>query len=229
MQELWTAVDRYLDDLLIGPDPVLEAALRDSAAAGLPMIQVTPAQGKLLSIFARLLGARRILEIGTLGGYSAIWMGRALPSGGCLISLEVDPHHAEVARNNIERAKLSARVEVRCGAALELLPRIEAERSGPFDLVFIDADKPHNPDYFEWAVRLSRPGSLILVDNVVRGGAVADPGSGEAAVRATRRMLEVAAADPRVDATAIQTVGRKGYDGFAAFLVAGGRPKTPQG
>jgi predicted O-methyltransferase YrrM len=229
MQELWTAVDSYFKDLLIGKDSALEAALRESEAAGLPMIQVTPNQGKLLWMFVRLTGACKVLEIGTLGGYSTIWMARALPPGGRLISLEVDPRHAAVARKNIARAGLTAVAEVRTGPALDSLPRIEAEGSGPFEVVFLDADKPHNPEYFSWALRLTRPGSVIIVDNVVRGGAVADPRNGNASVRATRKLFEMAAADPRISATAIQTVGKKGYDGFAVFLVVAETPRNSRG
>jgi len=222
-QERWAAVDGYVAEKLVPDDPALAAALTASEAAGLPPINVTPAQGKLLYLLARLVGARRILEIGTLGGYSAIWLARALPADGRLITLEADPRHAEVARANIARAGLDGVVEVRLGAALETLPGLAAEGGGPFDLVFIDADKPSNPAYFAWAVDLSRAGGLIVVDNVVRGGAVADAASDDPGVRGTRRLFEAMAAEPRVDATAIQTVGAKGYDGFALALVTGGR------
>lgn len=217
-QELWGAVDQYITDLLVPSDPALEAALEASAAAGLPAINVAPNQGKLLEILARLTGARAILEIGTLGGYSTIWLARALPADGRLITLEADPKHAEVARANIARAGLAASVEVRLGKALETLPAVAAEGHGPFDLVFIDADKPNNPDYFAWAMRLTRPGSLIIVDNVVRDGAVADPNSTDPSVQGVRRLNEIVAAEPRVSATAIQTVGSKGYDGLAIIL-----------
>ncbi len=217
-QELWGAVDQYITDLLVPSDPALEAALEASAAAGLPAINVAPNQGKLLEILARLTGARAILEIGTLGGYSTIWLARALPADGRLITLEADPKHAEVARANIARAGLAASVEVRLGKALETLPAVAAEGHGPFDLVFIDADKPNNPDYFAWAMRLTRPGSLIIVDNVVRDGAVADPNSTDPSVQSVRRLNEIVAAEPRVSATAIQTVGSKGYDGLAIIL-----------
>lgn len=217
-QELWGAVDQYITDLLVPSDPALEAALEASAAAGLPAINVAPNQGKLLEILARLTGARAILEIGTLGGYSTIWLARALPADGRLITLEADPKHAEVARANIARAGLAASVEVRLGKALETLPAVAAEGHGPFDLVFIDADKPSNPDYFAWAMRLTRPGSLIIVDNVVRDGAVADPNSTDPSVQSVRRLNEIVAAEPRVSATAIQTVGSKGYDGLAIIL-----------
>jgi predicted O-methyltransferase YrrM len=218
-QELWTAVDSYITDLLVRPDPALEAALRDSAAAGLPAINVTPNQGKLLQMLARVQGARNILEVGTLGGYSTIWLARALPPGGKLVTLEVDPKHAEVARANIARAGLSGVVELRLGPALETLPQLAAEGRGPFDLVFIDADKPSNPDYFRWALRLTRRGSLIVVDNVVRKGAVIEADNDDSAVQGVRRLYELMAAEPRVSATAIQTVGGKGYDGFAVALV----------
>lgn len=216
-REVWSAVDDYLSRTLIGDDDALEAALRDSEAAGLPAIQITPLQGRLLSFLARLAGARRILEIGTLGGYSAIWLARALPPGGRLITLELETKHAEVARRNVERAGLAGAVDVRVGRALDLLPGLEPE--GPFDLVFIDADKPSNPDYFRWGLKLSRSGGLIVVDNVVRDGAVADAASTDAAVVGVRRVLELMAAEPRVTSTALQTVGAKGYDGFSISLV----------
>jgi predicted O-methyltransferase YrrM len=215
-QERWDAVDRYLTDTLLPADSTLDEAVKDSDAAGLPPIQVTPSQGKLLHLIARVQGARRILEIGTLGGFSTIWLARALPADGRLVTLEIDPKHAGVARRNLERAGVGDRAEVRVGPALELLPKLEGE--GPFDLAFIDADKPSTPDYFRWALRLSRPGSLIVVDNVVRSGAVTDP-AGDESVRAIRATLELMAAEPRVTATAIQTVGAKGYDGFAVALV----------
>jgi predicted O-methyltransferase YrrM len=216
-QEQWDAVDGYFSGLLVGPDAALDAALEASDAAGLPQIAVSANQGKLLHLLARLRGARRILEIGTLGGYSTIWLARALPADGQLVTLEYDPKHAEVARANIERAGLADRVEVRVGAALDTLPGLE----GPFDLAFIDADKPNNPDYFRAALRLSRPGSVIVVDNVVRGGRVADPDSTDPAVLGTRALAELLAAEPAVDATMVQTVGSKGYDGFALALVTG--------
>ena len=218
-QEQWTAVDRYITDLLVPADPALEAALEASAAAGLPAISVAPIQGKLLMLLARMQGARRILEIGTLGGYSTIWLGRALPAGGRLVTLEASAEYAEVARANLARAGLAGVAEVRVGPALETLPRLEAEGLAPFDVVFIDADKPTTPEYFGWALRLSRRGTLIVVDNVVRDGAVADAASEDAAVLGIRRFNEMAAAEPRVSATAIQTVGSKGYDGFALVLV----------
>jgi predicted O-methyltransferase YrrM len=218
-EELWTAVDRYLGELLAPADPALEEALAASAAAGLPAINVSPVQGKLLHLLARAIGARNVLEIGTLGGYSTIWLARALPEGGRLISLEADARHAEVARANIARAGLQAIVEVRLGMALDTLPGLAAEWREPFDFVFIDADKPNNPAYFDWALQLSRPGSIIVVDNVVREGDVIDADSDSSTVQGVRHVLERLAAEPRVSATAIQTVGAKGYDGFAIALV----------
>lgn len=220
-QKTWTEVDRYLDNLLVGQDAALEAALQASTEAGLPPISVSPTQGKLLNLLARVRGARAILEIGTLGGYSAIWMARALPANGRLVTLEVDPKHAEVARANLERAGLAQRVEVRLGRALDSLARLEAESAGPFDLVFIDADKPSMPEYFRGALRLSRPGTLIVLDNVVRDGAVIDASSPDPSVQGVRRLNELIASEPRVSATVIQTVGGKGYDGFALALVTG--------
>jgi predicted O-methyltransferase YrrM len=211
----WENVDRYITDLLMAPDPALDAALRASADAGLPPINVSPNQGKLLMLLARLQGAKSILEIGTLGGYSTIWLARALPPDGRLVTLEFEPRHAAVASANIARAGLSRMVEVRTGPALQSL----AQLSGPFDFFFIDADKKNNVPYFEWALRLSRRGSLIIVDNVVRGGAVIDPGSEDPSVQGVRRFYEFLKKEPRVSATAIQTVGCKGYDGFAVALV----------
>ncbi len=219
-QETWNAVDDYLNDTLVLPDAVLEAALQASVAAGLPQINVSPPQGKFLHLLARVQGARNILEIGTLGGYSAIWLARALPpGGGRLITLEVDAKHAEVARANLARAGLANVTQVRLGRAIDTLPELERESAGPFDLVFIDADKPSNPEYFAWALKLSRRGTVIVVDNVVRGGAVADTASSDAAVLGVRRLNQMMAAEPRISATAIQTVGSKGYDGFALALV----------
>ncbi|WP_437562717.1 O-methyltransferase [Sorangium sp. So ce542] len=218
-QEQWSAVDRYITDLLVPPDAALDAALEASAAAGLPPINVAPNQGKLLNLLARIHGARTILEIGTLGGYSTIWLARALPAGGRLITLESEPKHAEVARANLDRAGVADRVELRLGRALDTLPKLAAEGRGPFDLIFIDADKPSNPDYFAWALKLSRRGSVIVVDNVVRRGAVVDPESADPNVQGVRRLYELLAAERRVSATAIQTVGAKGYDGLAVALV----------
>ena len=217
--EQWTAVDRYLTDLFVPPDPVLEAALQASAAADLPSINVAPNQGKLLQLLARLQGAHTILEIGTLGGYSTIWLARALPAGGRLITLEADPKHAEIARGNLANAGLADVVELRLGPALETLPKLAAERRGPFDLIFIDADKPSYSDYLAWALRLSRRGSLIIADNVVRSGGVIDPANDDPRVLGVRRFNELLAREARVSATAIQTVGSKGYDGFALALV----------
>jgi predicted O-methyltransferase YrrM len=222
-QELWTAVDGYLADLFVPPDPALTAALDSSAAAGLPNIHVAPNQGKLLHLLARVQGARSILEIGTLGGYSTIWLARAVPPGGRLVTLESDPKHADVARANLARAGLAGVVEVRLGPASETLPRLAAEGRGPFDFIFIDADKPGYPDYLGWALKLSRRGSLIVADNVVRRGGVADPSNADPLVRGVRRFNELLAAEPRVTATAIQTVGSKGYDGFAVALVTADR------
>ncbi len=218
-QEQWTAVDRYLTDLFVPPDPALEAALQSSAAAGLPPIQVSPNQGKLLLLLAQVQAAENILEIGTLGGYSTVWLARALPDNGRLITLELDEKFAAIARANIARAGLADVVELRLGRALETLPQLAAEGRGPFDLIFIDADKATYPDYFKWALKLSRRGSLIIADNIVRKGAVADATSSDPNVQGVRRFNELLAAEPRVSATAIQTVGSKGYDGFAIALV----------
>jgi predicted O-methyltransferase YrrM len=218
-QEIWTAVDQYINDLFVGHDPTLSAALDSSTAAGLPPIQVSPNQGKLLHLIARIQGARNILEIGTLGGYSTIWLARALPAGGSVITLEADPKHADVARSNFARAGLTAVVELRLGAALETLLQIAAEQRGPFDLVFIDADKATMPEYFDWALKLSRPGSVIIADNVVRDGAVIDAASPDPDIQGVRRFNEILAAEKRVTATELQTVGSKGYDGFAMILV----------
>ena len=216
-QKTWTAVDDYLSELIVRPDPALDAAVADSHAAGLPEIAVTASQGKLLNLLARAMGARRILEIGTLGGYSAIWLARSLPPGGRLISLEYSPKHAQVARANLARAGLAEVTEVRVGAGLDLLP----ELTEPFDFFFIDADKEGYPDYFRACVKLSRPGSVMVFDNAVREGEVLDSASRDPEVRATRRLYEDIAAEPRVAATTIQTVGSKGYDGFCMILVNG--------
>jgi predicted O-methyltransferase YrrM len=218
-QDQWTAVDQYFSGNLIPSDPSLEAALSESAAAGLPAISVSPSQGKLLQILAQILGARSILEIGTLGGYSTIWLARGLRAGGRVITLEVDPKHADVARRNLARAGLSEVVDVRLGSALEVLPQLSAERRGPFDLIFIDADKPNIPSYFSWAIKLARPGTLIIVDNVVRDGAVIDATSDDPSVQGVRRFIELLGAESRANGTVIQTVGIKGYDGFAIALV----------
>lgn len=220
MSDTWTAVDRYVADLLVGRDDALDAALAASEAAGLPSIAVSPPQGKLLHLLARAAGARNILEIGTLGGYSTIWLARALPPGGRLVTLEYDPRHAEVARANVVRAGLGDVVDVRVGRAIDSLPQLAAEGRGPFDVIFIDADKIGYPAYLEWSLKLSKPGTMIIADNVVRNGAVADAASTDAAVQAVRRYNEMLAAEPRVSATIVQTVGSKGYDGLAIALVA---------
>ena len=215
-------MDSYVVDRLIGTDPVLDAALADAEAAGLPAIAVSPAQGRLLQLLARMAGARRILEIGTLGGYSTIWLARALPPGDGtgLISLELQPRHAEVARANLQRAGLGSRVEVRVGPALETLPVLRDE-GRRFDFVFIDADKDNIPAYFDHSVALTRPGGVIVVDNVVRGGALADPARTEGPVLGVRRFHEDLAGRADVSATTIQTVGAKGYDGFTLAVVEG--------
>jgi predicted O-methyltransferase YrrM len=219
MQDRWTAVDQYVTDLVVRPDQSLGAALQASVAAGLPAINVSACQGKLLELIARVQGARRVLEIGTLGGYSTIWLAGALPADGRLVTLEADPKHVEIARTNIARAGLASVVEIRTGRALDVLPQVAAEETQPFDLIFIDADKINTSAYFKWALRLSRPGSLIIVDNVVRAGALADPDSRDSSVQAMRTFTELLASEPRVTATVIQTVGSKGYDGFAVALV----------
>jgi predicted O-methyltransferase YrrM len=240
-EQTWSAVDRYVSEALLEPDPELDAALQASAAAGLPPISVTPSQGKLLELLARSIGARAILEVGTLGAYSTIWLARSLPVGGRLVTLEANPSYAEVASSNIAHAGLSDVVELRVGPALETLPRLAAERGEPFDLVFIDADKRHTPEYFTWALELTRPGSLIVADNVIRDGAVIDADSEDPVVLGSRRLHELltpqhsvgerrrptdrrSASGPveigrRVSATTIQTVGAKGYDGFTLALV----------
>ncbi|MBD0837343.1 O-methyltransferase [Streptomyces sp. TRM68416] len=215
----WDDVDAYFTTHLSPEDDALRAAVRDSEAAGLPSIAVTAPQGKLLHLLALIQGARTILEIGTLGGYSTIWLARALPADGRMISLEYSPKHAEVAARNLARAGLDKQVEIRVGPALDSLPRLAAEHPAPFDLVFIDADKANNPHYVEWALKLTAEGSLIIVDNVVRGGRVADPGSTDPDVRGTRAAIELIGSHPRLAATAIQTVGAKSYDGFALARV----------
>jgi predicted O-methyltransferase YrrM len=218
-QELWKNVDDYLTGLLATSDPSLDAALADSTASGLPAINVAPSQGKLLEMLAKIHGSRRILEIGTLGGYSTIWLARALPEGGELISLELDPHHAEVARVNVERAGFATSVDIRIGPAVESLQGLVAEEHEPFDFVFIDADKEGYPEYFALALALSRPGTLIVADNVVREGAIIDLSSSDERVKSVRAFLELVAGEERVEGTVIQTVGSKGYDGFALLLV----------
>jgi predicted O-methyltransferase YrrM len=218
--QIWSAVDDYIGDKLLPEDAALTAALHANAAAGLPAIDVSPAQGKFLNLLVRITGARRVLEIGTLGGYSTICMASALPADGRLVTLEYEPRHAEVARANLARAGLSERVEVRVGKGLDSLPVLHAEGGDPFDLIFIDADKPSNPGYLEWAVRLSRPGTVIVLDNVVRDGQVIDAASGDLNVEGARAGFDFIAAHPRLSATALQTVGAKGYDGFAIALVS---------
>ena len=218
-KDQWTAVDHYIGDLLVQHDPALDAALEASTVAGLPTIQVSPTQGKLLHLLALSHGARNILELGTLGGYSTIWLARALPANGRLITLEADAKHAEVARANIARAGLAGVVELRLGRAQETLPKLAAEKREPFDFIFIDADKTGYPEYFTWALKLSRPGAVIIADNVVRKGAIVDGSSSDADVQGVRRFYELVAREPRVSATAIQTVGSKGYDGFALAVV----------
>jgi predicted O-methyltransferase YrrM len=218
-QEKWTAVERYITDHLLPTDPDLDAALEDSARGGLPPINVSPNMGKLLQLLARAQGARTILEIGTLGGYSTIWLARALPVDGHLITVEAEPKHAKVAQANIARAGLADVVELRLGQASDILPQLAAEKRGPFDVIFIDADKESNSLYFAWAIKLSRRGSLIIVDNVVRNGSVIDAASGDASIQGVRRFIDLFAAEPHVTATAIQTVSSKGYDGFLIALV----------
>jgi predicted O-methyltransferase YrrM len=215
----WNAVDDYVTDLLLPPDPALDEALRASAAAGLPPIAVTPSQGKLLHLLARLQGARSILELGTLGGFSTIWLARALPAGGRLVTVELNRSYAEVARANIANAGLGDLVELRVGPALDALAELSTENRGPFDLIFIDADKQGIPDYFAAALKLAAPGSLIVTDNVVRNGALADATSDDPRVQGARRLHELLAREPEVSATTIQTVGAKGYDGFTLALV----------
>jgi predicted O-methyltransferase YrrM len=215
----WTRVDDYFAEAMLPPDPVLQAALAASERAGLPPIQVAPNQGKLLQLLARMIGAQRILEIGTLGGYSTIWLARALPPGGRLLTLELDPKHAQVAAENFRRAQLDGVIELRLGPAADTLARLVAEGQPPFDFVFIDADKASIPDYFQWSLRLARRGAAIVVDNVARRGAVIDADSRDANVLGVRRFRDLLASETRVSATAVQTVGTKGYDGFVLALV----------
>ena len=217
--ERWAEVDRYVVDRLAATDDVLETVHDDSVAAGLPDIAVSAVQGKLLHLLARAVGARTVLEVGTLGGYSTVWLARALPSGGRLVTLEVDAHHADVARANVVAAGLADLVEVRVGPALETLPKLASEAVGPFDLVFVDADKENNAAYVELALGLSHPGTVIVVDNVVRGGAVVEADHADPRVQGTRALFDYLAREPRRDCTALQTVGVKGYDGFVLALV----------
>jgi predicted O-methyltransferase YrrM len=222
-QALWTEVDNYIGNLLVPRDAALAAALKASEAAGLPAIQVSPTQGKFLHLLARLMRARDILELGTLGGYSTIWLARALDDKGRLVTVESNPKHAEVARGNLALAGLSDRVEFRVGGALEVLPQLAQQGRGPFDLIFIDANKSDMPEYFDWALQLSRPGSLIIADNVIRDGKVVEAASTDADIQGVRRFNERMAAEKRVSATELQTVGSKGYDGFAMVLVVSDR------
>ena len=218
-KKIWAAVDDYIVEALFEADPALDAVLAANRDQGLPPIDVSAAQGKLLSLLARIQGAKKVLEIGTLGGYSTIWMARALPKDGKIVTLELDLHHAGVARSNFERAGVSERVDLRVGPALQSLAALGAENAGPFDLIFIDADKPNNPNYLSWAMRLSRPGTVIICDNVIRDGAVLDAGGHDANVVGARAAFSFIGGDKRLDGTAIQTVGAKGYDGFAIAIV----------
>lgn len=215
----WTAVDDYIVSSLFEADPALDAVLAANREQGLPAIDVSAAQGKLLSLLVRIRGAKRVLEIGTLGGYSTIWMARGLPADGKVVTLELDPHHAKVARSNFERAGVSGKIDLRIGPALQSLAALDSENAGPFDLIFIDADKPNNPNYLDWAMKLSRPGTVIVCDNVIRDGAVVKHNSGDANVEGARAAFSFIGGDKRLDGTAIQTVGAKGYDGFAVAIV----------
>ncbi|MES0033455.1 O-methyltransferase [Mesorhizobium sp. M0040] len=218
-RKIWASVDDYIVEALFEADPALDAVLAANHDQGLPPIDVSPAQGKLLSLLARMQGAKKVLEIGTLGGYSTIWMARALPMDGKVVTLELDPHHASVARSNFERAGVSGRVELRVGPALQSLAALGAENAGPFDFIFIDADKPNNPHYLSWAMRLSRPGTVIVCDNVIRDGAVVNEDGRDANVEGARAAFSFIGSDKRLEGTAIQTVGAKGYDGFAIAIV----------
>jgi predicted O-methyltransferase YrrM len=218
-QNLWTSVDRYITDNLVHPDEALDEAVKANTRAELPAIDVTPNQGKLLHLLARMQGARRILEVGTLGGYSTIWFARALPHDGKLVTLEINPKHAAVAAENIHRAGLTSFVDLRVGPALKSLAQLQAEKAAPFDLIFLDADKPNNPTYLEWAIQLSRPGTVIIGDNVIREGAILDPNHSDPSTAGTRTFLDRLGSHPRLDATALQTVGDKGHDGFALAIV----------
>lgn len=218
-ENVWAAVDRYFGDLLTPTDAKLAAALAANQAAELPAIDVSPLQGKFLHLLVQMTQPMRVLEIGTLGAYSTIWMARALPEGGRIVTLEFNPRHADVARKNLDHAGLLNRVDIRVGSALDTLPKLLSTGDGPFDLIFIDADKPNNAKYLEWALKLSRPGTILLVDNVVRDGKIVDADSAEPDIQGTRRMFEKMAAEPRLSATALQTVGIKGYDGFALAIV----------
>ncbi|RVD55263.1 O-methyltransferase [Mesorhizobium sp. M2D.F.Ca.ET.185.01.1.1] len=215
----WTAVDDYIVSSLFEADPALDAVLKVNREQGLPAIDVSAAQGKLLSLLVRVRGAKRVLEVGTLGGYSTIWMARGLPADGKVVTLELDPHHAKVARSNFERAGVSGKVDLRVGPALQSLAALVDENAGPFDLIFIDADKPNNPNYLGWAMKLSRPGTVIVCDNVIRDGAVVKKNSGDVNVEGARAAFSFIGGEKRLDGTAIQTVGAKGYDGFAIAVV----------
>ncbi|MDX8455702.1 O-methyltransferase [Mesorhizobium sp. VK9D] len=215
----WTAVDEYIVSSLFEADPVLDATLAANRDQGLPAIDVSAAQGKLLSLLVRIRGAKKVLEVGTLGGYSTIWMARGLPADGKVVTLELDPHHAEVARSNFERAGVSEKIDLRVGPALQSLAALGNENAGPFDLIFIDADKPNNPNYLAWAMKLSRSGTVIVCDNVIRDGAVLKEDGRDAFVEGARAAFSFIGSDKRLDGTAIQTVGAKGYDGFAIALV----------
>jgi predicted O-methyltransferase YrrM len=217
--DIWGDVDDYIGDRLVKPDATMGAVIRANAAAGLPSIDVSPAQGKFLSLLIRMSGAKRVLEIGTLGGYSSIWMARALPEDGTLVTLEYSPKHAEVAKKNIESAGLSGKVTLHVGAAAETLPKLAAENPEPFDFIFIDADKPSNPVYLDWAIKLGRKGTVIFLDNVVRSGRVIDAASTDGSVVGTRAAFDMISAEPRLAATALQTVGAKGWDGFALMML----------
>ena len=218
-QEIWTSVETFFEGLLIHEDDALRAAQKAATAAGLPPIEVSAAMGKFMHLVARMMGARNILEIGTLGGYSTIWLARALPEGGRVITLEMSPQHAEVAHGNFARAGVTEKVELRLGKALDTLPQLASEKRGPFDLIFIDANKSNMPEYFEWSLKLARRGSVIIADNVVRNGAVLDANTSDADIQGVRRFAEMAARETRVNSTVLQTVNGKGYDGFALILV----------
>jgi predicted O-methyltransferase YrrM len=218
-EALWGRVDEYIVDKLVAEDAALTAALAANVAAGLPAMDVSAAQGKFLNLMVRITGARRVLELGTLGGYSTIWMARALPADGTLVTLEFDPKHAEVARRNIDAADIGAKVAIHIWAATDTLPLVAAENPEPFDLIFIDADKPNNPIYLDWAIRLSRPGTVIILDNVIRDGKVLDPDNADPRIVGTRAAYELIGSHPRLSATALQTVGSKGWDGFAIMVV----------
>lgn len=218
-QHLWETVDQYLTDVLVPSDAVLDHAIQTSKAAGLPPHQIAPNQGQFLQLLAQMQGANRILEIGTLGGYSTIWLARALPADGCLVTLEVNPQYAEIAAKNIAKSGLATRVDIRVGQAINTLSQLSQEGVTPFDFIFIDADKPNNPEYLRWSLKLSRPGTVIVGDNVVRNGEVINRDSSDPKVQGIRQFLELIALEHRLSATAIQTVGSKGYDGFAIARV----------